>query len=197
MHTKPQQTKPNWSVTVKEATSSWSIAQPRPSSRRGVGASPKKRWTECENAALRRAVLQYGQANWRAVASNVEGRSTRQCRERWLGYFAPDIIHDDWTPAEDLMLIEKHREFGNQWSQIRQFIPGRQAVTIKNRWQWLCRHNIPNHSIEFTGLVRAHQTNEGVSSEDVAMIWGSDDGQHWHEIEFGGDVNVTSSRPTF
>jgi hypothetical protein len=114
-----------------------------------------------------------------------------------LKYFARDIIHDDWTPAEDLMLIEKHREFGNQWSQIKQFIPGRQAVTIKNRWDWLCRRNIPNRSIEFRGLVRAHQTNEGVSGEDVAMIWGSNDGQHGNQIEFGGDANVASFGPTF
>jgi hypothetical protein len=30
-----------------------------------------------------------------------------------LGYFVPDINHDDWTLAEDLTLIEKHNEFGN------------------------------------------------------------------------------------
>jgi hypothetical protein len=114
-----------------------------------------------------------------------------------LGYFAPGIIHDDWTPEEDLTLIEKHSEFNNQWSQIRQFLPGRQAITVKNRWLWLCRRNIPNHSFEFTGLVRAHRMNEGVSSKDIAIIRGSDDCEHEIEIEFSDDADTAAFASTF
>jgi hypothetical protein len=199
MNTESQQTqtKSDWTVTVKEATSSWSIAQPRSSTRRGVGASPKKRWAEREDAMLKLAVARHGRTNWQAVASDVEGRSPRQCRERWLGYFAPDINHDDWTPAEDLTLIEKHNEFGNQWSLIRKFLPGRQAIMVKNRWQWFCRRNIPNHSIEFAGFVRAHWMNEGVSCEAVEIIWGSDDGKDEIEIEFDDNTDPAASALIF
>jgi hypothetical protein len=197
MSTKPQKTKFDWTVTVKEATSSWSIMQPQSSTRRGVGASPKKRWAELEDIALKLAVTQHGRTNWQVVASNVKGRSPRQCRERWLEYFAPDINHDDWTPEEDLTLIEKHSEFGNQWSRIRKFLPGRQTVRIKNRWQLLCRHNIPNHSIEFAGLVRAHRMNLGVSRETVEIISSSDDGKHKIEIRFSDDADSAAFALTF
>jgi hypothetical protein len=107
---------------------------------------------------------------------------------------APGIIKSDWTPAEDLTLIEKHHQLGNHWSHIRLFLPGRQPIAVKNRWQWLCRRNIPNHSFEFTGFVRANWTNEGLKSE---IIWAFDDKKHEMEIEFGDGADAAAFAVSF
>jgi hypothetical protein len=78
---------------------------------------------------------------------------------------APENQRAVWAPEEDLILLEKQRVFGNQWSKIRDFLPGRSIVSIKNRWSWLCRRNVPNHSEEF---VAAAKTHAGLNEENPA-----------------------------
>lgn len=47
-----------------------------------------------------------------------------QCRERWHNHLNPDIKKTDWTPEEDEQLVRLHRQYGNQWAQLAQAIPG-------------------------------------------------------------------------
>jgi hypothetical protein len=79
---------------------------------------------------------------------------------------APENAKVVWTPEEDLILLEKQKIFGNQWSKIRDFLPRRSIVSIKNRWNWLCRRNVPNHSEEFVATAKTHTgKNEGNNTE--------------------------------
>ena len=61
-------------------------------------------------------------------------RQGKQCRERWINFLSPDIKRDPWTPKEDLMLLEKQKQIGNQWAQIAKEIPGRTENQVKNRF---------------------------------------------------------------
>jgi hypothetical protein len=36
-----------------------------------------------------------------------------------------------------------HTTHGNQWTLIAQNLPGRSATCVKNRWNWLTRHGVP------------------------------------------------------
>jgi hypothetical protein len=163
-----------WQAAIKVATLRWEVGEPQPPQRRNVGGSQKKRWTLGENFVLSVAVNQLGQKNWRQVASNIAGRSPKQCRERWLGYFAPGMVRDAWTPAEDAVLVQRHSQFGNLWSTIRQFLPGHNTTAIKNRWQWPFRRNVPNHSIEFCELTYEHQMKQGALCDAAKSDWGGD-----------------------
>lgn len=42
------------------------------------------RWTPQEDAQLTQLVQQLGEGNWIRIATQMPGRSNRQCRERWL-----------------------------------------------------------------------------------------------------------------
>ena len=85
--------------------------------------------------------------NWSLVCQTVPGRSGKQCRERWINQLCPALNKDNWTPQEDAILIQQQRIHGNFWTKIAQFLPGRSANNVKNRWGWLSRHRIiPNLS---------------------------------------------------
>ena len=61
-------------------------------------------------------------------------RQGKQCRERWINFLSPDIKRDPWTPQEDLTLLKRQKEIGNQWAQIAKEIVGRTENQVKNRF---------------------------------------------------------------
>jgi hypothetical protein len=134
----------------------WARERNRTPIARNVGGARKHKWSPEEDARLESVVATYGSSNWRNVALLLPGRSGKQCRERWLVHMAPDNLNEDWTPQEDVIHVSKQGEFGNHWAKIKAFLPGRSLVSVKNRWNWLCRRDIPNHSAEFEELVMAH-----------------------------------------
>jgi hypothetical protein len=69
---------------------------------------------------------------------------------------SPEVVREDWSAEEDLILVQKQAEFGNHWSKIKVFLPGRSGIAAKNRWNWLSRRNIPSHSHEFEIIARSH-----------------------------------------
>jgi hypothetical protein len=143
---------------------------------RNVGGTPKNKWTKEEDALLEKTVLEFGTDKWRAVASKIPGRTGKQCRERWLGHKSPDIVREEWSPQEDMTLIEKQMEFGHSWAAIKQFLPGRSAVCVKNRWNWLCRRDIPNHFEEFEAIVRSQELERRSDEEEMPQSLDSGDG---------------------
>lgn len=90
-------------------------------------------FTPAEDARLHFLVRKYGFA-WSKISEEMENRSIRQCRERYLNYLAPSIQSGPWTPEEDRLLIEKQKELGHKWTAIAKFFGNRSGANIKNRW---------------------------------------------------------------
>lgn len=96
--------------------------------------TPKVKFTPEDDAKLTAAVQELGTSDWRAVASRLEGRNPRQCRERWNNYANPEVRKDPWTAQEDSLLIEKYGELGPRWHTIASFFSARSTNQIKNRY---------------------------------------------------------------
>ncbi|KAL3640739.1 hypothetical protein CASFOL_015707 [Castilleja foliolosa] len=104
---------------------------------RSLNASILKReWTKEEDNQLRDAVETYGESNWQAVASVMEGRTGTQCSNRWLKTLHPARKRvGKWTEEEDKRLKVAATFFGPKtWRKIAKYVPGRTHVQCRERW---------------------------------------------------------------
>jgi hypothetical protein len=105
------------------------------------GKTPgKKKFTNQEDDIIIAKVSEYGSNAWNAIASHLRNRSAKQCRERWKHCLQPGIDNSSWTRTEDPIIQEKSHSIGAKWCAIREFLPGRTDVAIKNRWAMLSKH---------------------------------------------------------
>jgi hypothetical protein len=94
----------------------------------------KNKFTAAEDYLLLEVVDKFGCRDWAEVASHIEGRNARQCRERWNNYVNPSIAKVPWTSTEEALLEQKFREYGTKWQTIASFFPSRSKNHIKNHW---------------------------------------------------------------
>ena len=94
---------------------------------------PRTKFSQLEDKKLIQIVKEMPKVNWKAVAMQMEGRTPRQCRERYNNYLAPNLRTSPWTVEEDAILIQKYQEYGPKWSFLSQFFDKRGPVSLKNR----------------------------------------------------------------
>lgn len=106
-----------------------------------------------EDAKLRFLVSQYGNKDFKKIASFMPGRTPRQVRERYKNYLSPEVNNGPWSREEDALLCKKYMELGPKWSKIADFFPSRSDINVKNRWTSIkgtqpfinCNNNINNN----------------------------------------------------
>lgn len=52
-------------------------------------------------------------------------RTGKQCRERYNNHLRPEIKKGEWSEDEDQILLSMNELYGNKWTLIAQYLPGR------------------------------------------------------------------------
>lgn len=98
---------------------------------------------------------------WTAIAASIEGRTGKQCRERFLNHLKPKLKKEEWSAPEDALLFHLYTVFGTKWALMRKALPGRTDNRIKNRFHFM-RRRIEKDAEKYlkTGNNKAKAENE-------------------------------------
>ncbi|KAK8807033.1 hypothetical protein WA158_003792 [Blastocystis sp. Blastoise] len=104
----------------------------------------KGHWTQQEDELLREIVQQNidpsdpsRPLSWATIAVTIQGRTAKQCRERWMNHLDPTVNKGPWSAQEDKILLELQKQWGNQWASIASQLKGRTQNSVKIRWKTL------------------------------------------------------------
>ncbi|MQL72560.1 hypothetical protein Taro_004891 [Colocasia esculenta] len=116
-------------------------------------------WTAEEDLLLVNYIAVHGDGRWNSLARSAGlKRSGKSCRLRWLNYLRPDVRRGNFSPEEQLLILELHCRWGNRWSKIAQHLPGRTDNEIKNYW----RTRVQKHAKQLKCDVNSRQFRDAV-----------------------------------
>ncbi|EAX92089.1 Myb-like DNA-binding domain containing protein [Trichomonas vaginalis G3] len=97
----------------------------------------KSKWTHEEDRILKEAVRICGPSKWDKIAPKIEGRTGKQCRERWLAFLDPNINNAPFSKEEDDLIYSLQQKYGNHWKKISAYLNGRTDISVENHWRSL------------------------------------------------------------
>lgn len=113
----------------------------------------KQKFTPLDDKRLMDLVLQYGQ-KWEVIAKKMNNKNSRQVKDRYINYLAPNIKSGAWSSQEEAKLMSLFLEIGPHWKKIASFLDGRTEVDTKNHFKMMLRHQRREQ------IRRFHQTSK-------------------------------------
>ena len=91
------------------------------------------RWTREEDEKILKLIEKHGK-KWTKLAQEMNTRSSKQIRDRYLNMLDENLNSSKFTLDEDILLFDLQRKYGNKWSFFTQFFKNRNADKLKNRF---------------------------------------------------------------
>lgn len=85
-----------------------------------------------EDEKIMNLVKIFGTKHWDIVAQFIEGRTAKQCHDRYSNYLIPGFFQGEWSEEEDSLLIELYKEYGPRWSIIQKSFKNRSSNRSSN-----------------------------------------------------------------
>ena len=105
--------------------------------------SKRRPWSPEEDTQLKELVERHGIKSWAIIATQLEQRNGKQCRERWRHHLRDGLNKGEWTNEEELEVWLRVIELGTKWALLaEQYMPGRTENDIKNRWNSIVRRPV-------------------------------------------------------
>jgi hypothetical protein len=106
----------------------------------------KGKWSEKEDAKLRRLIRRYGIADWTEIAEKLGTRTEQQCSQRWKRYLNPNISHSAWSLEEDEKICNHVEQYGTTfWVKLADNLGNRTDKQCAERWHQALNPTI-NHN---------------------------------------------------
>jgi len=162
----------------------------------------KGSWTKEEDDLLVTLVESYGAKCWSMIATHLNGRIGKQCRERWYNHLDPDIRKEPWTEEEDDVICNFYSEHGSKWSELSKILKGRPSNAIKNHWNSTLKKRVYENSPKVKKSSKKKDKDSSKSSKMMVNEPSSDDiilddsssmEQDIEEGELSGAVSASTS----
>lgn len=127
----------------------------------------KGTWNKEEDEKLIFWVNLRGESNWAECSKYIQGRSRKQCRDRWINCLDPMIKKGEWNSQEDYIILKSLIKQGYNWSRIAQFLKGRTANSVKNRFYCLLRKILSEHENQSSEHPQLINNNIQLSIPDI------------------------------
>ncbi len=97
-------------------------------------------WTEEEDSIIRQFVSENGYSSWTKCAKLLKLRTSKQIKRHWFNDLADkENLINLWTDEDELKLILNTSSYGTCWSRMRHLFPGRDEISIKNKFYSILR----------------------------------------------------------
>lgn len=137
--------------------------------------APRKKFSTAEDLKLKNLVDQFGTENWDRIAASMKGKNPRQCHDRWVLYLDPSVNLDPWTKAEEDLLLDLHKKYGNKWTVLKKFFDRRTPDNIKNKFTTLQRRMtmmsiyMPKEPIKKKPIKKKKLEPIEIENEDISL----------------------------
>ncbi|KAK8840119.1 hypothetical protein M9Y10_031057 [Tritrichomonas musculus] len=143
-----------------------------------------------EDEKIKELVKKFGTKKWTIVSKFMNGRTAKQCRDRYSNYLLPGIFHGEWTEEEDKLLTELYNRYGSKWSIIHNFFPKRSSNSIKNHWNYFLNKSVDEEVEDNKEIEKNDGQKETINNSDQLDTKNSKNELTKEEtIKFGNEQN--------